>query len=75
MRTDRQSSSRHLDRHSAEHDRREAGTRADVVVPERLLAVHQQLATVISVIVRQLHAPRTDTMSLTAFLHVLRYDE
>ena len=52
--TDRESSGGHLDGHAAEQDRSEAGTRADVVVSEWVLTVHQQLATVFAVIVCQL---------------------
>jgi len=48
-------SGRHLDRHSAEHDRREAGTRTDVVSSERILAIDQQLTAVVVVIIRQLY--------------------
>lgn len=57
--THRQSSGRHLDRQAAEQHRREAGTRADVIVSERVLAVDQQLAAVIAVVVRQLRPKQT----------------
>jgi len=57
--THRQSSGRHLDRQAAEQHRREAGTRADVIVSERVLAVDQQLAAVIAMVVRQLRPKQT----------------
>jgi len=53
-RTYRPSSSRHLDRHSAEQNGWEAGTRTNVVTTERVLAVYQQSAAVIAMVVRQL---------------------
>jgi len=56
-------SGRHLDRHSAEHDRREAGTRTDVVSSERILTIDQQLTAVVVVIIRQLYDRITSTIS------------
>jgi len=55
VRTYRPSARRHLNCHSAEQYRCEAGARTNVIVSERVLAVHQQLAAVVVVVVRQLH--------------------
>lgn len=55
VRTYRPSSCRHLDCHASEQYRCEAGAWTNVIVPESVLTVHQQLTAVVVVIVRQLH--------------------